>query len=261
MANNDTIKKTVIVALSLCLVCSVIVSTAAVVLKPAQEANKQLDYNRNILAAADLLEEGADVNELLKQITPKLVDLSTGKFVSVDDVDGISDLAKYDQNKAAKDPALSDKLSKGDDPAKILRKEKYAKVFLVQAEDGSVEKIVLPIKGYGLWGQLYGFLALGADLNSVVGVGFYDHKETPGLGGEVDNPAWKANWVGKQMYAADGSIALKVLKAKAPADAKHEIDGLSGATLTTRGVENLFHYWLGADGYGPLLNNLKKGEA
>lgn len=261
MANNDSIKKTLIVALTMCIVCSVIVSTAAVMLKPAQTANKQLDFNRNILAAAGLMKEGADVNELLKQITPKLVELKTGKFISVDEVDGIFDLDVYDQNRAAKDPALSEKLGSGMDPAKIIRRENFAKVYVVEGANGSVEKVVLPIKGYGLWGQLYGFLALGSDLNTVVGMGFYDHKETPGLGGEVDNPKWKAGWNGKKMFAADGSIAVRVLKGKAPANSQSEIDGLSGATLTTRGVDNLFHYWLGENGYGPFLTNLKKGEA
>ncbi|MCV6622719.1 MAG: Na(+)-translocating NADH-quinone reductase subunit C [Cellvibrionaceae bacterium] len=261
MANNDTIKKTLIVALSLCIVCSIVVSTAAVVLKPAQDANKKLDFNKNILAAAGLMTDGADVNELMKKVTPKLVDLSTGKFVSAEDVDGIVSIDAYDQNKAAKDPALSETLTAANDPAKILRKEKYAKVYLINNDSGSLETIVLPVKGYGLWGQLYGFMALGSDLNTVVGTGFYDHKETPGLGGEVDNPLWKAIWVGKEMYSANGDVAVRILKGKAPKDSKHEIDGLSGATLTTRGLENLYRYWLGENGYRPLLNNLQKGEA
>lgn len=261
MANNDTIKKTLIVALSLCIVCSIVVSTAAVVLKPSQDANKQLDFNKNILVAAGLMTDGADVNELMKKVTPKLVDLSTGKFVSADDVEGIVSIDTYDQNKAAKDPALSEALTGENDPAKILRKEKYAKVYLINGDGGNLDTIVLPVKGYGLWGQLYGFMALGSDLNTVVGVGFYDHKETPGLGGEVDNPSWKSSWVGKQMYTANGDVALRILKGKAPSGSASEIDGLSGATLTTRGLDNLYRYWLGESGYRPLLNNLQKGEA
>lgn len=258
---NDSIKRTLIVALAMCIICSVIVSTAAVMLKPAQQANKQLDFNKNILAAAGMMQEGADVAELLKQITPKLVDLDSGKYISVDAVEDIANLEIYDQNRSAKVPSLSDKLSAEQDIAKIIRREKYAKVYVVENAAGGVDKVVLPIKGYGLWGQLYGFLALESDLNTVIGIGFYDHKETPGLGGEVDNPNWKAVWVGKQMYSADGSIALRVLKGKALKSSKSDIDGLSGATLTTRGVNNLFHFWLGDNGYGPFLSNLKKGEA
>jgi len=245
----------------MCIICSVIVSTAAVMLKPAQQANKQLDFNKNILAAAGMMKEGANVAELLKQITPKLVDLDSGKYISVDAVEDIVSLEIYDQNRSAKVPSLSDKLSAEQDIAKIIRREKYAKVYVVENAAGGVDKVVLPIKGYGLWGQLYGFLALESDLNTVIGIGFYDHKETPGLGGEVDNPNWKAVWVGKQMYSADGSIALRVLKGKALKSSKSDIDGLSGATLTTRGVNNLFHFWLGDNGYGPFLSNLKKGEA
>lgn len=254
MASNDTIKKTITVALLLCVVCSVIVSTAAVMLKPAQVANKALDFKRNILLAAGLLEEGVSVDEQFKQVTTKLVDFESGKFTTAVDVDS------YDQRKAAKDPALSVNLSGDEDLAKISRQEKYAKVYLVE-NNGQLEKIILPIKGYGLWSTLYGFLALEADTNTVVGLGFYEHAETPGLGGEVDNPRWKALFPGKKVYAADGSVALTIVKGSAAPDSAHDIDGLSGATLTSKGVDNLIKFWLGEKGYASFLTNLRNGEA
>ena len=254
MASNDTIQKTITVALVLCFVCSVVVSTAAVLLKPAQVANKALDYKRNILQAAGMRDESLSIEEQFAQITTRAVDLSSGKFTDAVDVD------KYDQRRAAKDPAYSDKLSDDDDLANISRLEKYAMVYLVEGDQG-LEKVILPVRGYGLWSTMRGFLALDKDLNTVVGLGFYEHGETPGLGGEIDNPNWKAQWSGKQLFADDGSLAFEVIKGKAPPDSRHQGDGLSGATLTARGVHNLVQFWLGERGFAGFLDNLKRGEA
>lgn len=257
MSGNDSISKTLIVALSLCIVCSVIVSTAAVVLKPMQEANKTLDRKRNILAAAGILDPSMSVDEQFAQITTRVVDLRSGKYA--DDVDPES----YDQRKAAKDPAGSERLSSDDDIAKISRRENYALVYLVKSEGGDLDKIILPIHGYGLWSTLYGFVALESDGNTVAGLGFYEHGETPGLGGEVDNPRWKSQWPGKSVYK-DGDVEIGLVKGSVNPDganANYQIDGLSGATLTARGVTNLVQFWLGEHGFEPFLNNLKSGEA
>lgn len=257
MSSNDSISKTLIVAFSLCIVCSVIVSTAAVVLKPAQEINKTLDRKRNILQAAGMLDETLGVEEQFAQVSTRVVDLRTGRFT--DEVDA----QRYDQRKAAKDTSGSEALSSVDDIAKIARRANYALVYLVESEQGQIEKIILPIHGYGLWSTLYGFIALEADGNTVAGLGFYEHGETPGLGGEVDNPRWKAFWPGKQVYR-NGEAAIGLVKGSvnpASADAPWQIDGLAGATLTARGVTNLVQFWLGENGFEMFLQNLKSGEA
>lgn len=257
MSSNDTIGKTLIVAFSLCLVCSVIVSTAAVVLKPKQEINKDIDKKRNILAAAGMWQEGASVEEQFAKVTTRIVDLRTGRFT-----DAVS-VKDYDQRRAAKDPAESDPLGAEQDVAKISRLEHYAAVYLVEDSSGDIEKIILPIRGYGLWSTLYGFIALEADANTVAGLGFYEHGETPGLGGEVDNPQWKASWPGKKVYR-NGNVAIALIKGTvdpSDVDAAYEIDGLAGATLTARGVTNLVQFWLGESGFEPFLNNLTSGEA
>ncbi len=253
---NDSISKTFGVALALCVVCAVVVSSAAVILRPTQEVNKLLDLKANILASAGLLQEGVSIETQFEQISTRVVDLQTGEFTDA------VDAATYDQRKASKDPALSMALDPKQDPAKIKRRANYATVYMVEGEQG-IEKIILPIKGYGLWSTLYGFLALEADFETVAGIGFYEHTETPGLGGEVDNPRWKASWVGKQAYN-QGELAITVLKGKADmsrAGSESQIDGLAGATLTTRGVDNLVRYWLGDAGFRPLINSLKSGEA
>jgi Na+-transporting NADH:ubiquinone oxidoreductase subunit C len=257
VSSNDSIKKTLIVAFSLCIVCSVIVSTAAVLLKPLQEANKSLDRKRNILAAAGLLDENLTVDEQFKSVTSRIVDLRTGKFS--DEVDP----EQYDQRKAARDPSQSESLDSSVDIAKVARRENYAVVYLVGSGEGGFDRIILPIHGAGLWSTLYGFIALEADTNTVVGLGFYEHGETPGLGGEVDNPRWKAQWPGKQVYK-DGEAALGLIKGtvdSSAANADWQIDGLSGATLTSVGVTNLVQFWLGENGFAPFLSNLKSGDA
>ena len=257
MSSNDSIKKTLIVAFSLCIVCSVIVSTAAVMLKPAQEANKTLDRKRNILAAAGMLQEGMSVEEQFSQVTARVVDLRTGRFA--DDVDPDN----YDQRKAAKEPTGSERLSAAQDKAKIARRVHYAIVYLVEDSNGDVDKVILPVHGAGLWSTLYGFIALESDGNTVAGLGFYEHGETPGLGGEVDNPRWKAFWPGKQVYR-DGEVNIALIKGSVDpgnASAPWQIDGLAGATLTANGVTNLVQFWLGENGFQSFLDNLKSGEA
>ncbi|MEQ9396795.1 Na(+)-translocating NADH-quinone reductase subunit C [Haliea sp.] len=257
MSKNDGIRKTLLVAFSLCIVCSVVVSTAAVLLKPAQEANKTLDRKRNILAAAGMLQEGASIEEQFAQIQTRVVDLRTGRFTDA------VDPASYEPVKAAKDPSRSMNLSQQEDIAGIGRREDYALVYLVESASGDWEKVILPVRGYGLWSTLYGFIALESDANTVAGLGFYEHGETPGLGGEVDNPRWKSQWPGKQVYRG-GEVELALAKGSVDAgspDARWRVDGLSGATLTSRGVTQLVHFWLGEQGYEPFLNNLKAGEA
>ncbi|GAA5523495.1 Na(+)-translocating NADH-quinone reductase subunit C [Microbulbifer aestuariivivens] len=260
MANKDSVKGTLLVALVLCIVCSVFVSTAAVLLKPMQESNAELDMKRNVLMAGGLLEPGntgrSAVEKAFANVKIRYVDLSTGTFTDEAPAGGSG-------RAASKIASASEKLEPQQDIAKIIRRENVKEVYLVE-RDGKLEKIILPVRGYGLWGQLYGFLALQADLNTVAGLGFYEHKETPGLGGEVDNPNWKAQWINKNAYDDAGEVAITLIKGSVDPNspkAKYQVDGLSGATLTSKGVDNLVKFWLGSEGFGPFLKNLRAGEA
>ncbi len=253
---NDSRKKTYIVAFVLCLICSVAVSSAAVLLKPVQDKNKQLDKQQNIVAIAGLAQEGVSVNEAFKQVEAKVIDLQTGEYV--DNIDPKT----FDARAAAVDPKQNVVLTKEQDIASIKRRAKYATVYLVKDGQGQLQKIILPVSGYGLWSTLHGFLALQADANTIVGLGFYEHAETPGLGGEIDNPNWRAQWVGKKVFDEQGQIAIRVTKAAVPDSdprAVYEVDALSGATLTSNGVNNLVHFWVGPDGFGPYLQKLRQG--
>ena len=135
-------------------------------------------------------------------------------------------------------------------------------VYLVET-DGQLNKIILPVRGYGLWSTLHGYLALEKDGQTVAGLGFYQHTETPGLGGEVDNPRWKALWPGKKVYK-DGNVEIQLVKGSvdpASDSADYQIDGLAGATLTSNGVTNLVQFWLGEQGFQKFLGKLYLGEA
>ena len=247
----DGIVKTVIVATSLCFVCSMVVSFAAVNLKSIQEVNKAIDKQKNILQVAGVYHEGIDVNKTFSSFQPLVVDLNSGKFTDK------FDPSIFDDKKAAQDPLLS--VSLENDPASIGRRTNYATIYLLKKDDGSLDKVILPIHGYGLWSTLYGFIALEDNLNDIFGLQFYQHAETPGLGAEVDNPKWKAQWKGKKLNNENGELMIQV--AKTQKYKEHHIDALAGATLTSNGVDNLVKFWMGKDGFKKFLNNLKNGAA
>ena len=261
MANKESTVRTLTVAVLVCLVCSVFVAGAAVALKPTQVENRQLDKQRSILAIAGLGEAGMSAKEVKalfgERIQAKVVDLQDGTFSDAQNP------ATFDPLKASKDPQLSVVLSGEQDIASIKRREQFTTVYMVE-QDGELQTLILPVRGYGLWSTLHGFIAVKGDLNTVVGFGFYQHGETPGLGGEVDNPKWKGLWVGKTLFDDNGALAVEIIKGSVDPQspkAEHQVDGLAGATLTSNGVNNLLHFWLGENGFGPFLAKLSKGEA
>ena len=254
MSNQqETFKKTMLVVLAVCLVCSIIVAGSAVGLRSTQLANKEKDKQNNILAVAGLETDKSIKQIFSENIETRLVDLATGTFA--ENVDPIS----YDQRKAAKDPKQSIKLSADQNVAKIGRRANLATVYLVSDDAGQLQRIILPVHGAGLWSTMYAFVAVEADGNTVDAITYYEQGETPGLGGEVENPRWRSLWKGKKLFDEQGLPAIKVVKGQAAADSEHEIDGLSGATLTSKGVANTFTFWLGKEGFGPFLSNIRQG--
>ena len=243
-------------AAAVCLVCAVVVSSAAVALADRQERNAALDRQRNVLLAAGLAsdDERLDADAIAARsagITPVVLTLSTGEVAP--DVDPVG----FDQRAASIDSARS--AAAPDNVAGVMRLPDEALVYEVRGEAGGVDLVVLPVEGLGLWGTLYGFVALEGDLRTIRGLTFYEHKETPGLGGEVDNPRWKALWPGRLAFDDDLSPAIAVVKGLAGGvdEAPYAVDGLSGATITSRGVTNLLRFWLGPDGFGPYLARLR----
>lgn len=249
MSNQqETFGRTMIVVLAVCLVCSIIVAGAAVGLRPLQIENKKIDKQKNILAVAGL--DKSVKEAFASNIDTKLVDLNTGEFAPDD--------ANYDQRKAAKDPTKSIKLTAEQNVAKIGRRANLATVYLVSDDNGQLQRIILPVHGAGLWSTMYAFVAIKPDGNTIEAITYYDQGETPGLGGEVQNPRWRGLFVGKELFDENNKPAIKITKGQASADSKHEIDGLSGATLTSVGVQNTFTFWLGEHGFGPFLTKVRE---
>lgn len=244
-------------AAAVCLVCSVFVCLSAVLLKDMQESNKRVDQQKNVLKAAGLIDanETIDNGEVAKRyeaIKPLVIDLKTGSVKS--DVDATA----VDMRAAVADSELSRSVDSND--AKVLRVPNTALVYQVM-EEGKVKMLVLPVSGKGLWSTMHGFLALDVDTTTVRGVSFYEHGETPGLGGEVENPRWTGLWKDRKVYNDQWEPAFAVLKgpAKSPTEQPHNVDGLSGATLTCKGVTGLVNFWIGQDGFGPFLKKFREG--
>ena len=243
-------------AAAVCLVCAVVVSSAAVVLADRYQRNAALDKQRNVLLAVGFAtdDESLDAEEVAARfapITQVVIDVATGAVTS-----GI-DPVGFDQRAATLDGARSREAP--DNAARVMRVPSQALVYEVRDESGRLDLVVLPVEGLGLWGTLYGFIALEGDLRTIRGLTFYEHKETPGLGGEVDNPRWKMSWRGRLAFDDEFQPVIRVIKGPAgpAADAPYAVDGLSGATITSRGVTNLLRFWLGPDGLGPYLERLR----
>jgi Na+-transporting NADH:ubiquinone oxidoreductase subunit C len=151
-------------------------------------------------------------------------------------------------------------LSSEENIAGLRGLENYAKIYLFSDQD-RIDKVVLPVRGKGLWSTMYAYVALDSDLSTIEGVSFYEHGETPGLGGEIANPRWQAGWQGKKLFGPNGEMELSVVKGGAQVSEEqkpYSIDGLSGATLTTQGVDNLMRFWFGEHGYEPFIARIKQ---
>jgi len=252
--SQDSTAKVLGVAFLLCLVCAVLVSAAAVGMSDRQERNKVEEKRKNILLAAGLYEAGRPIEEQFGKIHPRIVDLQTGAFTDA------FNAATFDSRAAARAAETRHPIPAERDLAAIKARSRYMDVYLVM-DDGRLQQVILPVHGKGLWSTMYGFVALADDLNTINGFAFYEHGETPGLGGEIDNPAWKAQWPGKKIYDESGQPRIEVLKGavdQTSANADYQVDGLAGATLTARGVGNLLRYWLGDDGYRTFLETLQR---
>ncbi len=244
---------------AVCIVCSLLVSATAVCLKQRQENNAVWDVRTNVLLAAGLVEPAQDITPtaisslFAERIKSVVVDLKDGKDTDIDP-------STFDQREAARDPQRSRQAPPN--PAQVSRVPDHALVYKV-LKDGRVDEIILPVEGKGLWSTLYGFIALDSDTTTIRGITFYEHGETPGLGGEVDNPKWKARWPGRKAYDEDGNVRISVIKGAAgPVETDpYRVDGLSGATITSRGVNHLVQFWLSEHGFAPYLKRFRESRS
>ncbi|MDR1384541.1 MAG: Na(+)-translocating NADH-quinone reductase subunit C [Planctomycetaceae bacterium] len=269
---KESIFKTLSVAVGVCAVCAVLVSIAAVALKPVISKNKVLGKKSNVLVAAGLInadgytldaegkptQERADVTKLFTSLVPQAIDLKTGKTL---DSLGPEEIAAIDERELVKKKETRLDIAANDDTAKIKTTPDKAVIYLLKDENGTVKRYIFPFYGQGLWSTMYGFIALDGDLNTVENITFYDQEETPGLGGEIAKPFWQSKWSGKSVYDPQGNVAVSVIKGTGdPTNPKHafEVDGISGATLTGAGVGHAVQFWLGKSGFGPYIKSQKE---
>lgn len=252
--DRDSLTYTIGFAAAVCLICGVVVASAAVTLRPAQARNQLVDRLSKVLDVAGLVEEGEQLkgDEVIarfeKNVTPRVIALKSGEYA-----DDAVDAKDYDPRKAARDPETS--YAAPENPARVLRLPNHGLVYQVMRDD-QIEGLVLPIQGYGLWSTMYGYIALEKDGQTVAGITFYEHGETPGLGGEIENPRWQARWEGRKVYKEDGEeVELRVVKGNIgpPDEDPYRVDALSGATITSRGVSHALEFWLGPHAFGPYL--------
>ncbi len=247
--------RTLLVAFVVCAVCSVVVSATAVFLEPRQRANREREREQQIQAIVARQPGLAELLEGLEGVSlePHVVELATGELA--DHIDA----ATFDARRAANDPLLGVALPADRDPARIGRRSRFAVVYLIEAA-GRIELVILPVHGSGYASTLYGYLALAGDTNTVAGLSFYEHGETPGLGSEIEEPYFLESWPGKLVRDEKGElrigIALDEVDPDSP-DAAYEVDGLTGATRTCSGVTQLLRYWLGEDGFAPFLERVR----
>ena len=219
--------KTIGMALLVALLCSFAVSLTAVSLKPLHDANRLRE------SAASLVEVMESFGFDLPRA--RLVELASGEYV-------------------AQNPGTSIDLDAERDLAKLGTVERVAEVYELR-QDGRLELVVLPVRGNGYQSLLKGYLVLQRDLDTIAALSFYEQDETPGLGAKIVEKEWQSLWIGKQVADADGAIRIRAVRGDS--EGVHEVDGISGATRTMRGINNLLRFWLGPDGYGPYLERLK----
>ena len=256
--NKESLGNVLTVSVVLCLVCSAVVSVAAVALKPRQLENEKLAKQRNrLLAARVIAPDVSDSDEIAaaygRRVRTQWVDLRTGEPVPAPPVDS----KEADFEAAADDESLSAPI-----PAVYQlpgRRPDLSPVYQILSEDGSkVERLVLPVTGRGLWSTLRAYLALDVNLDEpnprdrfpIAGITFYEQAETAGLGAEVENPLWQAEWNGRFAFTEEWTPEFEVAKqaaAEGSDAARYQVDALAGATITSNGVEYMINYWLSSD--------------
>jgi len=216
-------------------VCGVISAALAMTngsLKPIQDEAAEFDRQKNVMMAAGLV--ASDDKRSMAELKQLYTDRVQESVVNTKSGEVLAGKSAKDAAQLNKEAAAADK---GDKDAG----NRFRVVATTKGGDGKLESVILPISGKGLWSTIYGYLALEGNLDTVRGVTFYKHGETPGLGGECENPVWCAQWKGKSIRDDKKSlVGIKVKKGKVDpsiADEKaHKVDGLSGATITSDGI-------------------------
>jgi len=257
--NNDSPLKAFFVVLVTAMVCSSLVSATVVMLRPIQLNNQMLDRSRNVMKLTGLVEEGVtpgdeEMLDLFRDMDMRIVDIDQAEFNN--ELDPLS----FDQRRAASNPDLGVDVPSDQDLSSLGRRSRFATVYIVLRE-GKLERLILPVRGAGMWSMIYGYIALESDLNTIAAVTFYEQNETPGIGDQIMRPEWLAQWQGRRIYDEVGDLRFAVSHAKVEPGTStwlYEVDALTGATVTADAVTSMIRYWFGSHGYRPFLDFLRE---
>jgi len=248
---NNSRTKTILMAFLVAGISAAFVSGATVVLRPIQTANRAAEEQARIEA---LVQGIPGMSALLTQsggqLSTVVVDLGTGRAA-----DGVT-AAGLEATLA--DPGNWTALDPGADLAGLGQRPDYAQIFLLRDAGEEVSLILLPLSGQGYGGRIDAILALRGDTNTIAGMTVTGHSETPGLGARIEEGSWQASFPGTELRDAANEMRFRV--ARGVASGVHEVDGITGATRTGRGITQMVRFWLGPDGYGPLLAAVRRGE-
>jgi len=218
-----------------------------------------LDRSRNIMQLTGLLPAGRaieddDMLELYKSLDLRIIDIDEASY------HGEIDPNTFSERKALADPDRSIAIPSNQDQARLGRRSRFAPVYMVWNED-KLDRVILPVRGSGMWSMLYGYIALEPDLNTISGMTFYEQNETPGLGDQITHAHWLEQWKGRQVYDYEGNPRFRINEGTVEpgsATSEFEVDALTGATVTGNSVTSLMHYWFGPHGYQPFLLALRE---
>jgi Na+-transporting NADH:ubiquinone oxidoreductase subunit C len=256
---RDTPLRALLTVVLTAAVCSFFVSASVVMLRPIQLNNELLKRSGNVLVLTGLLPPGEQPEDeqmldLFKSLDARVIDIDTATASTA------LDPWTFDARAAATDPELSVAVPAGQDPASLGRRSRYQTLYLVW-KDGKLDRVVMPIRGAGMWSMIYGYIALEADLNTIAGMVIYEQNETPGLGDMIAKPFWQSKWTGKRLYDEEGDMLFRVAEGPVQAGAsgaEYEVDALTGATITANAVTAMMRYWFGPAAYGPLLKKWRE---
>ncbi len=247
---NESRAKTIVVAFLVSAICAALVSGATVMLRPIQAANRAAEEQARIAALvkgipgmATLLEDAGS------SLSSVVIDLESGRAAT-----GVTSATL---ETALADPANWSAIDPGRDLAGLGQRPDFAQVYLLRDGD-RVSLALLPVAGQGYGGRIEAVIALRGDRNTIAGIAVTRHSETPGLGARIEESSWQAGFPGTELRDEAGEMRFRV--AHGPASGVHEVDGITGATRTGRGVTQMVRFWLGPDGYGPLLDAIGRGE-
>ena len=251
---NASVARALAVALTVAFACALVVSTVSVGLRPLQKANLEAERRKQLEVVINAL---ADIGQAqsIENLEARIVELASGRY------DDTQDPATFNAEYAINKPGTSMLIPAELDLAGIKRRALHARVYLVRNPEGATELIILPVWGRGYQSSLRAWLVLDGDTSRILALKFYEHGETPGIGARIQEPGWEALWRDAPIYDDSGVLRIGVRSrtgSTSAEDSGYLIDGISGATRTTQGVDGLIRFWLGDSGFGPYLRRIRE---